>query len=315
MRGMTKIIGLLAAILWLLSGTGVGAAEINVGVNHISLSLTAEGNLHVTEQYMLQISDEDPVASLAFPLPVNAVDVHYGSGIDEEKVKVEEGRLILNQEILSGEATFNFHYLIEPMEGAPHFFLEREFFYDTPTFFVMVPAGELRIAGEQLEDQGVAAMGETSWGIYAGAFSEGDTLSLTVLPDMMGGDRPPGTIERENVPPFHSQGHIQRWEQSPFSGIDAHLFMILVIGVPVGILVWYLLKRRKEGLQKKTDLEKEEEVFQRYLVRERFLKEKLLELEKKRAEGTVDEEDYAQQLELYKKKLLEVRVKLKQFTE
>lgn len=314
MRGMTRIIGLLAAILWLLPGNGVSAAEVKVGVNHLSLSITAEGNLHVTEQYMLQIPEDDSIDSLAFPLPLTAIDVHYGSGIDEEKVQVEEGRLVLNQEIPSGEATFNFHYLIEPLEGAPHFFLEREFFYDTPTFFVMVPAGQLRVAGEQLEDQGVAAMGETSWGIYAGAFNEGDTLSFTVLPDMMGEERPPGTIERENAPPFHSQGHIQRWEQSPFSGIDAHLFMILVIGVPVGILVWYLLKRRKEGKQK-TELEKEEEVFQRYLVREKFLKEKLLELEKKKAEGSIDEEDYAQQLELYKKKLLEVRVKLKQFTE
>lgn len=315
MRGMTRIIGLWVAVLWLLSGTGVSAAEVKVGVNHLSLSITADGNLHVTEQYMLQISDEDPVNSLAFPLPLNAIDIHYGSGIDEANVEVEEGRLILNQEIPSGEATFNFHYLIEPMEGAPHFFLEREFFYDTPTFFVMVPAGQLMVAGEQLEDQGVADMGETSWSIYAGAFSEGDILSFTVLPDVMGGERPPGTIERESAPAFHDPGHIRMWEQSPFSGIDAHLFMILVIGVPVGILVWYLLKRRQEGLQRKTDLEREEEVFQRYLVREKFLKEKILELEKKRAEGSIDEEDYAQQMELYKKKLLEVRVKLKQFTE
>ncbi|HHW06065.1 MAG TPA: hypothetical protein GXX34_00810 [Clostridia bacterium] len=314
MKNISKVIGLLAALCWLLSGAAVSGAEVQVEVNHLTLSLTQAGDLLVRERYMLEAAGE---GSLVLPLPANAVDVQPGEGMEETQVEVEEGKLILHLETAAGGGgqSVNFDYYIETAGGIPHFFWERDFFYDTPTFFVMVPAGQLRIVSDQLENQGVMPMGETSLVIYAGAFSAGDTLKMTVVPDTMGGENVPGTVERESVPPFHPAGHVQRWEESAFSGIEPHLFMVVVIGVPVGLLVWYLVKRRKEAVRAKTEAEREEEVFQRYLVREKFLKEKLLELEKKKAEGTIDDEDYAQQLELYKKKLLEVKAKLKQFTE
>ncbi|NLL19062.1 MAG: hypothetical protein GX262_08545 [Clostridia bacterium] len=319
MRKIAKIAGILVLLLWVIGGQAA-ASELEVKVNHLNLSLTAEGNLHVTEQYLLENPGEAFTGAgsvVSFPLPPDAFDVHYGAGVDEATARVEEGRLFLEQEFPSGEITLNFHYLIPGIEGSPHFFLEREFSYTTPNFFVMAPAGQLRVTGDQLEDQGVMAMGESQLHIYAGAFEQGDALSMMVLPDNMvpgtSGNNS-GVVSVETGPAFHDPGHIRLWEQSPFSGIDAHLFMIIVVGVPIGVLIWYLLKRRR-GRQSKTDLEREEEVFQRYLVREKYLKQKLVELEQQHSEGTVSDEDYEQQLAVYKKKLLEVRLKLKQFTE
>ncbi|NLL19943.1 MAG: hypothetical protein GX262_13160, partial [Clostridia bacterium] len=319
MRKIVKIAGILM-LLWFIGGQAA-ASELEVKVNHLNLSLTPEGNLHVTEQYLLEnpgeaFSGSDSMVS--FPLPLDAFDVHYGAGVNEANARVEEGLLFLDQEFPSGEITLNFHYLIAGVEGAPHFFLEREFSYATPNFFVMAPAGQLRVTGEQLEDQGIMAMGENQLHIYAGAFDQSDVLSIMVLPDTMvpgtsGFDNNSGVVSVETAPAFHDPGHIRMWEQSPFSGIDAHLFMVIVVGVPIGVLIWYLLKRRR-GQQSKTDLEREEEVFQRYLVREKYLKQKLVELEQQYSEGTVSGEDYEQQLAVYKKKLLEVRLKLKQFT-
>lgn len=319
MRRITGVVTVLVLLLWFLGGQAA-ASELEVKVNHLNLSLTAEGHLHVTEQYLLEnpgeafSGAEHPVS---FPLPPDAFNVHYGGGIDESAARVAEGQLFLEQEFPSGEITLNFHYLISGAEGAPHYFLDREFGYDTSNFFVMVPAGQLRVMSENLEDQGVMAMGENQLHIYAGAFEQGDALSMMVLPGTGTTGAPggaPGTVSVESAPAFHDPGHIRMWEQSPFSGIDAHLFMVIVIGVPVGLLVWYLVKRR-QGQKAKTDLEREEEVFQRLLIREKYLKQKLVELEQQYSEGTVSDEDYEQQLEVYKKKLLEVRMKLKQFTE
>lgn len=319
MRKIAKLV----IVLLLLSMGGQAAADtgLEVIVSHLNLSLTAEGNLHVTEQYLIEnpgdafSGTEKPVS---FSLPPDAFNVHYGGGVDEATARVEEGLLFLEQEFPAGEINLNFHYLLPGIEGTPHFFLEKTFDYATPSFFVMAPAGQLRVASEQLEDQGIMAMGESQLHIYAGAFEQGDVLSMMVLPDeMVPGATDPnnsGVVSVDSAPAFHNPGHIRLWEQSPFSGIDAHLFLVIVIGVPVGVLIWYLLKRRK-GQQSKTDLEREEEVFQRFMIREKFLKEKLVELEQQYSEGNVSEEDYKQQLELYKKKLLEVRMKLKQFTE
>lgn len=317
MRRIAKVISILAVLLWCITAPAA-AGELEVKVNHLNLSVTPEGNLHVTEQYLLENPGEAFTAdgTVSFPLPLDAFDVHYGEGVAEDTARVEEGRLFLDQEFPAGDITLNFHYLLPGMEGTPHFFLEREFLYDTPNFFVMTPAGQLRVSGEQLVDQGVMAMGDSQLHIYAGAFAPGETLSIMVLPDNLspGSGDTPGIVGVETAPAFHNPGHIRMWEQSPFSGIDAHLFMIIVVGVPIGVLIWYLLKRR-QGKQAKTDAEREEEVFQRYLVREKYLKQKLVELEQQHADGTVSDEDYEQQLELYKKKLIEVRLQLKQFTE
>lgn len=314
MKNNIKIVVLGAALLWLLFITGVSAAEVQVEVNHLTLGLTQEGDLLVRERYMLEVTGE---GDLAFPLPPDAVEVQVGEGLEGIRAEVQEGKLVLHLDQGGGEEplSVNFDYFVETEAGIPHFFLEREFFYDTPTFFVLVPAGQLRIVSDQLQNQGVMPMGETSLMIYAGSFAAGDTLKMTVVPDTLGGETVPGTVERESTPPFHPEGHVQRWEESALRGIEPHLFLAVVIGVPVGLLVWYLVKRRRASEGAKTDAEREEEVFQRYLVREKFLKEKLLELEKKKAEGAIDEADYTQQLELYKKKLLEVKAKLKQFTE
>lgn len=314
MKSISKIVAIGAAFLWLLLGTEVSAAEVQVKVNHLTISPTQEGGLLVRERYLLEVTGE---GSLELPLPPNAVGVQAGEGIEGAQVELADGKLIVRPEQTGdgGELSINFDYFIETMGGIPHFFLARDFFYDTPQFFVMVPAGQLRVVSDQLQFQGIMPMGETSLMIYAGAFRAGDTLKMTVVPHGLGGETGPGTVERDSVPPFHPAGHVQRWKQSAFSGIEPHLFLVVVIGVPLGLLVWYLVKRRKDAEGAKTEAEREEEVFQRYLVREKFLKDKLLELEKKKAEGAINDEDYAQQLDLYKKKLLEVKVKLKQFTE
>lgn len=310
------VLGLVILFLGLMLGP-VGAAELEVQVNHLNLSLTAEGELHVTEQYLLLNPGEAFFQKdlLSFFLPAEAKDIHFDSSVDESQIEITEDQVIFQQEIPEGETTLSYHYLLPPQGDGLDFFWEREFSFDTPSFFVMSGAGELQVASEYLEDQGIVAMGERALHIYGGSFQQGESLGLKIFPDLNPAPATgPGIIDRTTAPKFHHPGHIRLWEQSPFGGIDAHLFIALVIGLPIAGLGVYFWKRRQEKTGTSL-LEQEEEVFQRYLIRERFLLKKLQELEEEKAAGKLDEEDYQTHLDLYKKRLLEVRIKLKDFIE
>lgn len=115
---------------------------------------------------------------------------------------------------------------------------------------------------------------------------------------------------------FHSQGHIQRWDNSPLSAQNPHLWtaMVLTVFASGGVFTaMYIRKRRREAKGNPADQ------FNQYLnelkTREERLTKKFQEADRKYRSGEITEVDYKRFLKSYEENLTKIQGKIKEFEE
>lgn len=310
---LAKNIALLTIVFLFLMGQGVFASEVEVKLNHLLIEPGEDNKLRVTEQYRVFNPEKITIVDgeISFPLLNGASDIHYGAGVEEDKTFVRGESIVFTQDLPEGETTLVFHYLLAS-HGGDHFHWDREFNHDIPTFFIIVPAGMLQLSGEGLYDQGITSMGGRQLHIYSGAFKKGEILSLTIHPGNIAfqpGMVEPGFADRNIAPPLHSKAHVDRWKASPLGNVEPHLFMLIIVGIPLGFLGRYLFKKGQAS-EKSSFQQTKGENFNELKIKEKLLKQKLVQLEQDFAEGIVEKLEYEERLAFYKKKLIEVRLKL-----
>ncbi|MFA5536783.1 MAG: hypothetical protein WDA53_06415 [Bacillota bacterium] len=314
-RCRIKRIILLAVVLWIFIGQAVYASQPEVLLNHLLIEPVEEGRLSITEQYRLLNPGEEAITKgeLSFFLPQGAEEFTYGPGVEEVTTIISSDRIIFTQEFPPGETTLVFHYFLDSL-GEDHFHLEREFNNNVQTFFIIVPAGALQVSGAGLADQGITSMGGRQLHVYSGSFNEGDQLSLVIHPgdgsfqgDMEG--QGIGFVDRNIAPPLHSKAHVDGWNASPLRNVEPHLFMLVVVGLPLGILGRYLFKKGQLSEQNRLEQVQKGD-FNELKIRENILKGKLIKLEQDFAQGIIEQSEYEARLAFYKKKLIEVRLQI-----
>ncbi len=314
-RHWAKKIVLFISILWVCIGQAVYASQPEILLNHLLIELVEEGRLSITEQYRVLNPGEDTIdkGELSFFLPQGAKNFTFGPGIDEATTIISNGTIIFTQEFSQGETTLVFHYFLDSFVE-DHFLLEREFTYNVQTFFIIVPAGILQVSGDGLHDQGITSMGGRQLHVYGGSFSRGDNLSLVIHPDdgsfqMDMGEQSKGFVDRNIAPPLHSKAHVDGWNASPLKNIEPHLFMLIVVGLPLGFLGRHLFRKGQLSEQNNISQVKKSDSNE-LIIKENILKGKLIKLEQDFAQGMIPQSEYEAKLTLYKKKLIEVRLQI-----
>lgn len=321
----------LLAILLLAVALGVASAQAvaaaagpTVDLHHFLLRSGAQGTLQVEERLQLNNPGASlPPGKVRFFLPDGARDL-AGLGENGSKFEFKDGTLVFREALPPGKTIFGFSYEL-PLTGAPHFILRHLSDFPTALMSILVPPQGIQVqAQRQAPDQGQpgVAVPLTDLGVstYSGQqlrvytaerLSPGQEVGLIVR--VGSGAAAGGALSRKPPVSFHNPGHIRLWYQSPFRGINAHLFLVIVFGVPLGALVYHFVRRRKAV--RKAPAESEEERFQRLRTREKILLEKLVELERQRLEQRVDEESYRTLREALKTRLVQVKLQLRQFVE
>lgn len=299
------------------------AGKISVKVHHLLLSPNDDRTLNVKEQLVIynpgEALPEGKTVTITLPLGYRELELFHD--LNEDMVQVEEDSVIIKQ-LPAGETMIGFSYVMETFsEGtAPHFIISETVNYPTQSYFVLAPAQGMKIISSELQSGGVQNMGGMQYQFHAADnVKPGTKMEIRAIISMAdesagGQDNSggySGTVTRE-APKFHTPGHIRFWKQSPFAGMDAHLFLFLVIVVPAGAIGYALYRRTQEAAELATEADEEEELFQRLVKKQKVLMNKLKELEIQHANGEVDEETYTQLREIYKKKLVKVKAKLKE---
>ncbi|KKM11281.1 hypothetical protein SY88_09440 [Clostridiales bacterium PH28_bin88] len=295
-------------------GTVQAAPEetISVSMHHYILQPGSKGMLDVKEIVVVNNQGAEIAAGagkVKFVLPEGYQDLIFAGGT-EQLVEAKGQELVVTAAVPKGESTYRFGYLL-PAGAAPHFILKHRLPYPTETLFVLTPLQGVSVSSTKLVDGGVSQ--EQQARIYmADNLPAGEQVDMVVT--LGAGAAAGGVTQPPPNPKFHNPGHIRLWYQSPFKGINAHLFMVMVIGVPLAGLIYYVFKRRQMGDALKAKGDPEEEMFHRLMAREKVLLQKIGELDEKRANQEVDEDTYRQLREAYKKKLVNVKAQLKEFT-
>ncbi|MHB1125821.1 MAG: hypothetical protein ACYC2T_02535 [Bacillota bacterium] len=327
-KGMKKLLSLLVVLFWILSSvqpvlafptaanTNEADGSIQVDMHHLLITPLESGELAVRDSIIFRNTGSEPITgneTFKISLPEGYAGLEYGEGIDNpEQVVVSGQELVLNQEIPPGENAIVVSYKLP--QGSAHYLINQKFNYPTSAFYVLVPPQGVNVAAENIADGGVIDINGYNYHIYAlENIKPGDMTQLAVSLGGAASENGSG-VTRQATPEFHNAGHIRFWAQSPFAGIDAHLFLGIFVAVPLafGIYALYRRRRQPEDSGGKTDVE--EQLFHKLMARQKILMEKIKELEGQMERQELDPETYQKLREAYKNKLVQVKVKLRQLS-
>lgn len=314
-----RLSALLALVLGLFSASALAAEPVpTVQLHHFVLDPGPDGSLRVEEKIVL----DNPGA----PLPPGSVRFHLAEGAqnvllpgkEAGELEIRDGEVVVKGTVPAGQTSYGFEYVLPP--GAPHFVLVQKSRYLTRGTYVLVPPSGLEVRGENVEDRGVVDWGGQNMRVYAAGPVPpgGETLFAVTRGTGTGGGagktRARGYLSRNQPVSFHNPGHIRLWYQSPFRGLDAHLFLAIVFGAPLAAAGIHFARRwKKTAVVPATGQTADEQLFQRLRIRERILLAKLVELERKHGAERLAEEEYARLREAYRRKLVQVKLQLREF--
>ncbi|WP_366923589.1 hypothetical protein MFMK1_000492 [Metallumcola ferriviriculae] len=285
-----------------------------------------ETGIEVSETYVINNPGEavtgDKTIELAVPEGVTEI-IPY-RGLEEGAYQLDEGNLVLSQEITQGQNVIAFGYTIKSDDTT--FPFKETVNFSTSFVSVILPPHGMAVTNEDFTDDGVQQFDEnTQYKVFSKSqLEQGTELNFQVAfsgsgPAASGGTDPhneggTGAVTQA-APEFHSAGHIRFWQQSPFAGMNAHLFLFLVIVVPIAATGYYFYRRSQDAAEmaRANSEDEEEEQFQKLLKKQDSLMSKLKELEMQRKNKEIDDETYNKLKDTYKKRLIKVRAKLKEF--
>jgi uncharacterized membrane protein len=114
---------------------------------------------------------------------------------------------------------------------------------------------------------------------------------------------------------FHNPGHIRFWENSPLSNFNPHLVTFVFIVLIVFSIVYYFYRWHIDEKKNVQQSSQEDDVFIRLYKEESLLKKKLAEIQLALDDGEISEDEFIKRRDIYKKKLINVKLKIKEFTE
>lgn len=308
----------LLALIVGLQVPGVASAQeqvlagVQVGMYHILVGEPQDNRLTVQENVVLDNPGTKPVTlkePLRLYLPATAVKAQVNGSLP---AVLNDGAIQISGELPPGTSSVAYSY--ELVSDNPHFDLSREAGLEAGQVFLFTPSnGTITISGDQIADLGLAQVGGQEYRVFAAAgVTAGSQVRMLATVGAGGAAGTPAGKVPESSPRFHNPSHIRFWYQSPFAGINAHLFLAIVIAVPLVLLIYYLRSRRRVP-EASAGMVDDEQVFQRLRARERILLERLAELEDKFSRQEVAQVEYEREREIYRQKLVEVKLRLRQF--
>ncbi|MHB1421045.1 MAG: hypothetical protein ACYCX4_15945, partial [Bacillota bacterium] len=311
-KGLKTLLSLFIQVVLFISLSGAQPAiaaplndPIQVEMQHLLLTPLASGELSVEDRIVFKnTGDKSITTDFKLSLPEGYSGLEYLEGIKDPSQVVNNGQeLVLKQEIPPGENAIALSYKLSATNT--HFLINQAINYATPTFYILTPPEGLKVVGgEALSDGGVMDINGNQYHIYAQEnLKPGDIVQLAATI----GDAPSSSgsgVTRQDNPQYHNASHIRFWRQSPFAGINAHIFLVIVVAVPLAFIIYALYRRKRTSEDDGAKIDTEEQLFQKLIARQNILMDKLKELEGKKERQELDLETYQQLREAYKTKLV-----------
>ena len=293
----------------IVQNNGVG---VTVALRHQMITATDQVNvLSVKDTIIVNnpLGSQAKETSISIGLPKNHSQLIILSAQGEDELITKEGKLIYSK-IPSGNSQIEVGYLVIIPDNSTRFLLSTTLDNPTAEYSILAPAEIFNMDSNKLRAGTIQRVGDNDYQMMgASDLESGTVIEATVMQVSNGG------IEASYNPEFHSPGHVKFWRQSPFSGIDAHLFILLVVIIPAGLIGFAFYKRKQGNPEPPTEEDNEERLFQMLTKRNNVLQKKIKELEQQRFDGQIDDETYSQLSQAYRKRLQSVKIRLKEFTD
>ncbi|NDI33824.1 hypothetical protein [Chengkuizengella sediminis] len=118
-------------------------------------------------------------------------------------------------------------------------------------------------------------------------------------------------------PNFHNEGHIRMWYDSPLREFNPHIVLIVFAAILFAFVAYYIFFKVKkiEVLDHGTVVTRNEKQLQDLLEKRSIILDKMVDLEQLHQLREMNQYEFTKKYESYKQQLIQVKMKLKKFTE
>ncbi|NBI29543.1 hypothetical protein [Chengkuizengella marina] len=118
-------------------------------------------------------------------------------------------------------------------------------------------------------------------------------------------------------PNFHNEGHIRMWHDSPLREFNPHIVLIVFAAILFAFVGYYLFFKlnKKEVLEHGTLNTQKKKQIQDLLEKRSIILDKMVDLEQSHQSREMNQYEFTKKYEGYKQQLIQVKIKLKKFTE
>ncbi len=321
-----KLIVLIALFLVCIVPNFVLAQEVSLSIEteNILLDMSDAQTVGVRDMFRLTNQSNQPVVSnkenplISIPIDEKAQHIQVMLSEKELAFEIINNEIVIDYELEANSTTgISITYFLELDKLFQGITLMRN--YPVGQFNILIPNDiGFHIHSQQLSDAGALSMGQRTFNSYV-ANNLPEKTPIAIVADKGAAEQQqtsPDSRLRQNYDGFHSPGHIRFWEKSPFSSFDPHLMtfiFVALIAFSIGYYFyrWHIDEKKLKEMRK----EQEEDVFLRLYKEEAVLKRKMTELQLLKEDGTIDDEEFAKRREIYKKKLVNVKMKIREFVE
>lgn len=323
-----RIIGILFSILLLvmsdsyaLAAETISDAKIKAEVHHMVIR-EDNGVLRVfesirfnntgTETYVGSKTVDGQQETLKISLPLGYSDLQFMSGTTNDQVKPIQNGVVLAAPIPPDSMDITFTYTLPISEKSTA--ILKTFYYQTGEFYVLTPSlgsKSLGLAGQELYQGSNSNINGTQYKqIYTRNLIKNKKLTFLAINSTQ--DR-----SVSSSVDFHSQGHIERWLNSPLVGTNPHYWLIFIVFLLIAMIaaIVALYRRKRQALNEGEVSLGPHSFYQRLQVKKRIILEKILALEDDYSSGNIDAQAYAEMKNKYKDMLKKVKLKMEVFEE
>lgn len=312
-------IALLTAAAGASATAGTAEQGISVEIHHVLLEGRESGSVKVKEVLTVNNSlnetftgteniDGNKKAVLKISLPAGYTDLQV-EGLSQDSVITNPDGIITTSPLVSGTNQISLFYEM-PFGAENSLNFEKKVNYPTDILYLMSPKGQLKLKSDgSIQDYGLQEF-------------EGRSYHVLLLEKAMPEQKFGLTVSADRVAQgysgaksgFHGASHLQRWANSPLSGTDPHLWMaalgvLFFGGVTAGGLYLKKKRLRQEEVEKEEHLSK---MLDNLVIRQKRLLDKIAVLERKTETGESDSGEIAGLRDQYMKKLLKIKLKIRE---
>ena len=317
------IILLLTTVLMFNGTAGAGETtkydKIKVEIHHLLLT-GKDNSLQVKEVLRFSNTGTDTYTGIKNPagknevlqlsLPAGYQNLQViGEGIPQNSIVTTAGGIATTTPVLPGKLEITLQYSL-PFSGEQAR-IDQTINYPTEVLYVLSPKEEgLSLNGSNtIGDGGYQTLEGKQYRIFAlqnGAINQ--KFTLTAQPDRIGQGYSPGKTG------FHSNSHLERWNNSALAGTNPHMWVaaiIILIFAGIAVAGYWLRKKQKE----KQLLEAEEKLarlLDDLVIKQKRLMDKIASLDERHEKGELSAEDYEELREQYKSRLIKIKLKIKE---
>ena len=264
--------------------------------------------------YIGQEGEKGAKEVLKLSLPKSYTDLKI-MGVPENKVIIREGELVTTTPVQPGTLQLTVNYVVPASQYGEHI-IDKKINYLTEVFYILSPEGDFDVKGEGIVSGGVQEIDGAKYQVFYNELSRpGEGFEVTAK--SAGSKSNLVSAGYQSDISFHSASHISRWMSSPLNGTDPHIwtaFLILLILAMAFAATMLIREKRKHKETEEAD-EKLNTLYDRLVIKEKRLLDKIRAVDKKLETGEVTAEGHKGLREQYKKMLIDVKLKLRELEE